>query len=67
MRKSTIALTPAQVYRFAIEFCQPDRDFRGKGKVTATIPLTVLFADAARISSISEPCGRLAGAPGETT
>jgi len=67
MRKSTTTLTPAQVYRFAIDFCQPHLDFRGKGKVTAKILLTVLFAAAARVSSISETCRRLAGAPGETT
>ena len=46
-------LTPAQVYRFASDFCQPHLDLRGKGKVTATVLLTVLFAAAARISSIS--------------
>jgi hypothetical protein len=40
MRKSTDTLTPAQVYRFAIEFGQPHLDFRGKGKVTATVLLT---------------------------
>jgi Transposase DDE domain len=67
MRKSTTPLTPARVYRFAIDFCQPHLDFRGKGKVTATILLTVLFAAAARVSSISETCRRPAGAPGETT
>ena len=67
MRKSTTTLTPAQVYRFAIDFCQPHLDFRAKGKVTATILLTVLFAAAARISSISETCRRLAGVPCEET
>jgi putative transposase len=67
MHKSTTALTPARVYRFAIDFCQPHLDFRGRGKVTATILLTVLFAAAARISSISETCQRLAGAPDEET
>jgi hypothetical protein len=67
MRKSTTTLTPAQVYRCAIDFCQPHLDFRGKGKVTATVLLTVLFAAAARLSSISETCGRLAGAPCEET
>jgi putative transposase len=67
MRKSTTTLTPAQVYCFAIDFCQPYLDFRGKGKVTATILLTVLFAAAARISSISETCRRLADAPCEET
>lgn len=67
MRKSTTTLTPAQVYRCAIDFCQPHLDFRGKGKVTATVLLTVLFAAAARLSSISETCGRLVGAPCEET
>ena len=66
MRKSTTALTPAQVYRCALDFCQPHLDLRGQGKVTATILLTVLFAAAARCSSISETCDRLDAAPGET-
>ena len=67
MRKSTTTLTPAQVYRFASDFCQPHLDFQAKGKVTATILLTVLFAAAARISSISETCRRLADVPSEET
>jgi putative transposase len=67
MRKSTTALTPAQVYRCALAFCQPHLDFRGQGKVTATVLLTVLFAAAARVSSISETCRRLADAPCEET
>src|SRR5262249_31568707 len=67
MRKSTTPLTPAQVYRFALDFCQPHLDFRGKGKVTATVLLTVLFAAAARVSSISETCRRLRDAPCEET
>ena len=65
MRKSTTTLTPAQVYRFASDFCQPHLDFQAKGKVTATILLTVLFAAAARISSISETCRRLTDVPSE--
>src|SRR3954453_7118997 len=67
MRKSTTALPPAQVYRCAVDFCQPHLDFRGKGKVTAEVLLTVLFAAAARISSISETCRRLRDAPCEET
>jgi len=67
MRKSTDTLTPAQVYRFAVDFCQPHLDFQAKGKVTATILLTVLFAAAARISSIHETCCRLANVPSEET
>jgi hypothetical protein len=67
MRKSTGTLTPAQVYRFAVDFCQPRLAFHQVGKVTTEILLTVLFAAAARISSISETCERLAGAPCEET
>ena len=65
MRKSTTTLTPAKVYRFASDFCQPHLDFQAKGKVTATILLMVLFAAAARISSISETCRRLTDVPSE--
>src|SRR5438270_13440688 len=67
MRKSTTPLTPAEVYRFAVDFCQPHLDLQPAGKVTATILLTVLFAAAARISSIHETCHRLAGVPSEET
>ena len=67
MPKSTDPLTPAQVYRFAVAFCQPHSAFRPRGKVTIEILLTVLFAAAARISSISETCQRLAKAPHEET
>ena len=65
--KSTDPLTPAQVYRFAVAFCQPHLAFRPRGTVTIEILLTVLFAAAARISSISETCPRLAKAPHEET
>jgi hypothetical protein len=67
MHKFTNTLTPAQVYRFAIDFCQPYLQFRTVGKVTAEVILSVLFAAAARISSIHETCGRLAKAPCEET
>jgi hypothetical protein len=67
MHKFTNTLTPAQVYRFAIDLCQPYLQFRTVGKVTAEVILSVLFAAAARISSIHETCGRLAKAPCEET
>jgi hypothetical protein len=67
MRQSTGTLTPAQVDRFAVEFCQPHLKFRTVGKVTGEVILSVLFAAAARISSIHETCGRLAKAPCEET
>ena len=67
MHKSTNTLTPSQVYRFAIGFCQPHLAFRPVGKVTAEVLLTVLFAAAARISSISETCRRLDTTPHEET
>jgi Transposase DDE domain len=67
MHKFTNTLTPAQVYRFAIDFCQPHLRLRAVGKVTGEVILTVLFAAAARLSSIHEACGRLAKAPCEET
>jgi hypothetical protein len=67
MRESTDTLTPAQVYRFAVDFCQPYLQFRTVGKVTGEVILSVLFAAAARLSSIHATCGRLAKAPCEET
>ena len=67
MRKSTSTLTPAQVSRFAVDFCQPYLRFHTVGKVTAEVLLTVLFAAAARLSSISATCRRLKDAPCEET
>src|SRR5208337_2571703 len=67
MPKSTEPLTPAQVYRFAVAFCQPRLAFRSVVKVTSEVLVTVLFAAAARISSISETCRRPRDAPCEET
>jgi putative transposase len=67
MHKFTNTLTPAQVYRYAIDSCQPHLRFRTVGKVTGEVILSVLFAAAARISSIHETCRRLANAPCEET
>jgi hypothetical protein len=67
MHKFTNTLTPTQVYRCAIDFCQPYLGFRTVGKVTGEVILSVLFAAAARISSIHETCGRLAKVPCEET
>ena len=67
MRKSTDTLTPAQVYRFAVDFCRPYLQFRAVGKVAGEIILSVLFAAAARLSSIHETCRRLDKAPCEET
>ena len=67
MHKFTGTLTPAQVYRSAVDFCQPHLRFRAVGKVTGEVILSVLFAAAARMSSIHETCGRLAKAPCEET
>ena len=67
MRKFTNTLTPAQVYRFAVDFCQPHFQFRAVGKVTGEVILSVLFAAAARLSSLHETCRRLDKAPCEET
>jgi putative transposase len=67
MHKFTNTLTPAQVYRLAVDFCQLHLRFLAVGKVTGEVILSVLFAAAARMSSIHEACGRLAKAPCEET
>src|SRR3954470_16990773 len=67
MHTSTNTMTPGQVYRYAIDSCQPYLALRTVGKVTGEVILSVLFAAAARISSIHETCGRLAKAPCEET
>jgi hypothetical protein len=65
MRKFTNTLDPAQVYRYAIECCQPHLKLRDAKRVTARMLLTILFAAAARISSLSDTCKRLRGVPDE--
>ena len=62
MPKSTEPLTPAQVYRFAVAFCQPRLAFRSVGKVTSEVLVTVLFAAAAQhllhLRDLPPPQGR---------
>jgi Transposase DDE domain len=65
MRKSTNSLAPAQVYRYAVQVIQPYLKFRDTANVTGSMVLTVLFAAAARISSLSDTCQRLRGVPDE--
>jgi Transposase DDE domain len=65
MRKSTSTLTPAQVYRYAIQAFQPHLKLSNAKGVAAEMILTVLFAAAARISSLSDTCQRLRGVPDE--
>ncbi|MGZ3392082.1 MAG: transposase [Isosphaeraceae bacterium] len=65
MRKSTNTLTPAQVYRYAVQAFQPHLKLRDTKKVAGQMILTVLFAAAARISSLSDTCRRLRGVPDE--
>lgn len=65
MHKFTNTLTPAQVYRYAVDCCQPHLKLRDAKRVTARMLLTILFAAAARISSLSDTCKRLRGVPDE--
>lgn len=67
MRKYLDPLTPAQVYRYAVQAFQPHLKLRGAKKLTAQTILTVLFAAAARISSLSDTCRRLRDIPDEHT
>lgn len=65
MRKSTNTLTPAQVYRYAVQAFQPHLKLSNAKGVAAETILAVLFAAAARISSLSDTCQRLRGVPDE--
>lgn len=65
MRKSINPLTPTQVYRYAVQAFQPPLKLRDAKNVAAQTILTVLFAAAARISSLSDTCHRLRGVPDE--
>jgi putative transposase len=65
MRKSTNPLTPAQVYRYAVQACQPHLRLRDTKKVAGQTILTVLFAAAARLSSLSDTCRQLRDVPDE--
>ena len=65
MRKSIDPLTPSQVYRYAVQAFQPHLKLRGAKKAPAQTILTVLFAAAARISSLSDTCRRLRDVPDE--
>src|SRR5512135_1235788 len=65
MRKSTDSLTPRQVYRYAVQVFQPHLPLRDTKGVLAQTILTVLFAAAARISSLSGTCRILRGVPDE--
>ncbi len=65
MRKSTDPLTPNQVYRYAVEAFQPHLKLGGTKKALGSMILTVLFAAAARVSSLSDTCRRLRDVPDE--
>jgi hypothetical protein len=65
MRKSINPLTPDQVYRYAVQVCQPHLKLGGTRKALGQMILTVLFAAAARISSLSDTCRRLRDVPDE--
>ncbi len=65
MRKSISALTPTQVDRYAVQVCQPHLRLRDAKKVAGQTILTVLFAAAARISSLSDTCRLLRDVPDE--
>jgi putative transposase len=65
MRKSTDPLTPNQVDRYAVEAFQPHLKLGGTKKALGSMILTVLFAAAARVSSLSDTCRRLRDVPDE--
>jgi hypothetical protein len=65
MRKSLNPLTPTPVYRYAVQACQPHLQLRDATNIAAQTILTVLFAAAARISSLSDTGRQLRGVPDE--
>src|SRR3954463_12583022 len=65
MRKSTNPLTPDQVYRYAVACCQPHLKLRDVKSITGSMLLTIVFAAAARIASLSATCRRLRRVPDE--
>jgi hypothetical protein len=65
MRKSTNPLTPDQVYRYAVACCQPHLKLRDVKTITGAMLLTIVFAAAARIASLSATCRRLLRVPDE--
>lgn len=65
MRKSINPLTPTQVSHYAVQAFQPHLKLRDAKHVAAQTILTVLFAAAARISSLSDTCRQLRGVPDE--
>ena len=65
MRKSIDPLTPTQVDRSAVQACQPHLRPGGTKEALGSMVLTVLFAAAARVSSLSDTCQRLRGVPDE--
>ena len=65
MRKSTNPLTPDQVYRYAVACCQPHLKLRDVKAITGAMLLTIVFAAAARIASLSATCRRLRRVPDE--
>jgi hypothetical protein len=65
MRKAINPLTPDQVYRYAVQVCRPHLKLGSSKKALGKMILTVLFAAAARVSSLSDTCRRRHGVPDE--
>src|SRR5512132_3593341 len=65
MRKSVDPLTPARVYRYTVQAFQPHLQLRDTRKGAGETILTVLFAAAARVSSLSDTCRLLRDVPDE--
>jgi arylsulfatase A-like enzyme len=53
MRKFTPSRTPAQFYRFAVDYCQPHLDFHPVGKVTAIDTSRIPCHDVPNVRSIA--------------
>src|SRR3954463_13429319 len=68
MRPPHRILNRKQVYRLAAEHLQAHRKFKDyKRKTSAHLLWSLLLAAAARITSLSDACGRLRDAPSDET
>jgi putative transposase len=68
MRLKNHTMDRRQVHRFAAEHLQAHLDFKdSKRKTSAPVLWSLLLAAAARVTSLSDACGRLRDAPADET
>jgi hypothetical protein len=63
MLHASTPLTPAQVYRYALDYFQPHLKFHDTKTVSASMLWTILVAAAGWMTSLSDACKRLRKVP----